>query len=72
MEDIIILNEKEFLVLKTLNYNNNNYIYAISTDGNNTIALVKEVIVDNEVMVESIENQNEFKQVMEEIIKSNL
>lgn len=64
MEEIIIIDNRDFLIVKKFYYNEKNYIYAISTDGKNDVVLLEEKIVNGEELVESVRNEIEIKQVL--------
>jgi len=64
MEEIIIIDNRDFLIVKNFSYNEKNYIYAISTDGKNDVVLLEEKIVNGEELVESVKNETEIKQVL--------
>jgi len=64
MEEIIIIDNRDFLIVKNFSYNEKNYIYAISTDGKNDVVLLEEKIVNGEELVESVKNEIEIKQVL--------
>ena len=48
MDDIIMLDDTEFLILKEQVDNGTNYIFAIATDGTNDVVFLKESTIDNE------------------------
>ena len=47
MDDILMLDDTEFLIIKEQLFNNTNYIYAIATDGTNDVVFLKETVSDN-------------------------
>ena len=61
MEDILILDNREFLIIKEVSYNDANYIYVVATDGTNDIAFLKESIEDGIKYVTSITDKEELK-----------
>ena len=65
MDDILMLDDTEFLIIKEQLYNNTNYIYAIATDGTNDVVFLKESTIDNEEYVESVTDKEELSRVME-------
>lgn len=65
MDDIIMLDDTEFLILKEQVYNGTNYIFAIATDGTNDVVFLKESTIDNEEYVESVTDKEELSRVME-------
>lgn len=65
MDDIIMLDNTEFLILKEQKDNGTNYIFAIATDGTNDVVFLKESIIDNEEYVESVTDKEELSRVME-------
>lgn len=71
MEDIITLNERDFLVAKKLNYNNINYSLVISMDNENDIALLKESFENGEVYVSSITDEKEYETIKKLMTSEN-
>lgn len=65
MDDIIMLDDTEFLILKEQVDNGTNYIFAIATDGTNDVVFLKESTIDNEEYVESVTDKEELSKVME-------
>lgn len=65
MDDIIMLDDTEFLILKEQVDNGTNYIFAIATDGTNDAVFLKESTIDNEEYVESVTDKEELSRVME-------
>ena len=65
MDDIIMLDDTEFLIIKEQVDNGTNYIFAISTDGTNDVVFLKESTIDNEEYVESVTDKEELSRVME-------
>ena len=65
MDDIIMLVDTEFLILKEQVDNGTNYIFAIATDGTNDVVFLKESTIDNEEYVESVTDKEELSRVME-------
>lgn len=65
MDDIIILDDTEFLIIKEQVDNGTNYIFAIATDGTNDVVFLKESTIDNEEYVESVTDKEELSRVME-------
>lgn len=65
MDDIIMLDDTEFLILKEQVDNGMNYIFAIATDGTNDVVFLKESTIDNEEYVESVTDKEELSRVME-------
>ena len=65
MDDIIMLDDTEFLILKEQVDNGTNYIFAIATDGTNDVVFLKESTIDNEEYVESVTDKEEVSRVME-------
>ena len=65
MDEFITLNNKEYLIVKRINYNSNNYLYVISTGGDYKVALLKEINQNGQVFVESVKDQREFGEVLE-------
>lgn len=65
MEDIIVLDGREFLILNKLNFNGINFLYVIATDGSNDFTLLNEYEENGKVMVKSVNDVN----VIEEVLK---
>lgn len=65
MDDIIMLDDTEFLILKEQVDNGTNYIFAIATDGTNDVVFLKESTIDNEEYIESVTDKEELSRVME-------
>ena len=65
MDDIIMIDDTEFLILKEQVDNGTNYIFAIATDGTNDVVFLKESTIDNEEYVESVTDKEELSRVME-------
>lgn len=65
MDDILMLDDTEFLIIKEQVFNNTNYIYAITTDGTNDVVFLKETVSDNEKYVESVTDKEELSKVIE-------
>ena len=65
MDDILMLDDTEFLILKEQVDNGTNYIFAIATDGTNDVVFLKESTIDNEEYVESVTDKEELSRVME-------
>ena len=64
MEDIIELDGRDFLIVQKIEYNNNDYIYAISTDEKRDIALLKESEENGKFYIKSVNDINEFNAVL--------
>ncbi len=67
MDKTIVLDDKEFLICQEINVDNIHYIYCIAIDGDE-YTLLKE----NDGMVESVTDIDEFKKVMSMIAKENI
>lgn len=65
MDDILMLDDTEFLIIKEQPFNNTNYIYAIATDGTNDVVFLKETVSDNAKYVESVTDKEELSKVIE-------
>lgn len=65
MDDIIMLDDTEFLIIKEQVDNGTNYIFAIATDGTNDVVFLKESTIDNDEYVESVTDKEELSRVME-------
>lgn len=57
-DDIIILDEREFLIVETVEYQNLNYLYVIATDGTNDITVLSEYKKDDKTYVKSITDKD--------------
>ena len=63
-------NKKAYIIVDIVIYKDETYLYLISDDNENCIALVKEEKENNEVYFKS-PNEDEFKVVMEELARKN-
>lgn len=52
--DIIVLNDRDFLIIERVNYNENSYLYVIATDRSNDITVLEEYINNNKKYVKSV------------------
>ena len=68
MDDILMLDDTEFLILKEQVDNGTNYIFAIATDGTNDVVFLKESTIDNEEYVETVQNPDILERVMLQIM----
>jgi len=64
MEQIIEINNRDFLVVKEFDYNENIYIYAIAVDGSNELALLRQFTLNNEIMIESVNDEEQIKEIL--------
>ncbi|HPE14712.1 MAG TPA: hypothetical protein PLT65_02620 [Bacilli bacterium] len=63
-------NKKAYIIVDTVIYKDEQYLYLVSDDDQDNIALVKEEKTNNDVYFKS-PNEEEFKIVMEELVKKN-
>lgn len=57
-DDIIILDGREFLIVEKVDYQNENYLYVIATDGSNDITVLNEYQKNNKIYVKSVTDRN--------------
>lgn len=69
MEEVIILDEKEFLIVDKITLNDKKYLYVIATDGSNTFTILNEYEEDGKIKVKSVLDENIVNQVMQSITK---
>lgn len=69
MTDVLVLDNREFLVVKRRKVNDANYIYAIASDDSNDFTLLKEV-GNNEV--ESVKDEDEARAILKIIAKESI
>lgn len=71
MDDIIILNNREFLILNKINVNGYNFLYVIATDGTNDFTLLNEYEENGKIMVKSVMDPNVIDEVLSKIKEEN-
>lgn len=71
MEDIIILDGREFLILNKINLNGINFLYVIATDGSNDFTLLQEYEANGKTMVKSVNEPDVIDEVFKKIEEGN-
>lgn len=56
--NIIKLDNREFFIINKITYQNNNYLYVISTDGKNDFTILNEYEKNNKKYVKSVTDKN--------------
>lgn len=64
MDEIITINNKDFIVVKRFSYNNETYIYVISEDGLDELMLLHETNENGEDIIESINEEEKVKEIL--------
>lgn len=64
MEEILNIDNKDFLVVKRFTYNNITYLYTIATDDSNELALLQEYENNGEVFIKSVNDEEQVKEVL--------
>lgn len=64
MDEIITLDNRDFVVVNKKTINDTNYIYAIASDGTNDLVLLQEVEENGETFVESVNDKEVFDKVL--------
>lgn len=67
----ITINGFDFLITDELDYNNNHYALAIDENGEDTIAVLKEVEKDGKKVLESVYDDSELNEVLAMFNKKN-
>lgn len=67
-EDIIEVNNKDFLITHKIEYDNDTYYYMTNIE-TKEVTLVKEDIVDNESILKNLTDDNLIKNVLSQIIE---
>ena len=67
----ITINGFDFIITKELDFNNNHYMLAIDEKGENTIAVLKQNIINGIETVESVTDDDEIELVFELLNKQN-
>ena len=72
MENVkyITVNGLDFIIVKELEYNGQHYMLAIDEEKENTIAVLRQVFVDGEELVESVTEEEELKAVLEKLLSN--
>lgn len=63
-EIITLSDNKDYAVLKTIQYNENSYIYLMTISKPTQIILVKEEMVDNEIVLNPVVDEDELNTVI--------
>ncbi len=67
----ITINGFDFIITKELDFNNNHYMLAIDEKGEDTIAVLKQNIINGIETVESVTDDDEIELVFELLNKQN-
>lgn len=54
----------DFIIVDEVNYDNNHYLLAIDEAGEDTIAVLRQVMVDGQELVESVTDESELQAVL--------
>lgn len=73
MENVkyITLNGFDFIITDEVDYNNNHYLLAIDENGEDTITVLKQKIVDGKEVVECVFDEEEIQAVLTLIKRKN-
>ncbi len=71
MDDIIVLNNREFLILNKINLNGYNFLYVIATDGSNEFTLLNEYEENGKKMVKSVMDPELIDEILLKIKEEN-
>lgn len=72
MSDVIVLDNREFLVAKRRVVNGDKYIYAIANDESGDFTLLKETEENGENFVASVTDNDEVEAVLKIIAKESI
>ena len=73
MNDIIVLDGKEFFIANRINYNNVNYLYVVGeNEGKKEFSILKETNEFGNVFVESVNDEILVKEILSEIAKQTI
>lgn len=61
---ITLEDNKDYIILKKVNYNNAIYIYLMTASKPVDVAIVKEEIINNEIILNPIEDENELNYII--------
>lgn len=67
----ITINGFDFIITKEIDFNNNHYMLAIDEKGEDTIAVLKQNIINGIETVESVTDDDEIELVFELLNKQN-
>ncbi len=62
-KEIITLDNRDFLIIDKVNYENKNYLYVIAIDGTNDITVLNEYEENNKIYVESVTDKKLINEV---------
>lgn len=60
---MIKLNDRDFLIIDKVNYENKNYLYVIAMDGTNDITLLNEYEENDKIYVESVTDKKLINEI---------
>lgn len=69
MNEIIILDGREFLVVERVNFFGYNYIYAYALDDTNDYTVLREIVTDGKKFVTSVTDDEEIEEILKMIAK---
>ncbi|MGN1268593.1 MAG: hypothetical protein ACI4U0_03755 [Candidatus Aphodocola sp.] len=69
MDELLTIDDKEFLVTNRFFYNEKTYLYVIATDGTNELMLLKEYDNNGKTFVKSVTDENEIKNALSNMNK---
>ncbi len=69
MNEIIILDGREFLVVERVNFFGYNYIYAYALDDTNDYTVLRETVADGKKFVTSVTDDEEIEEILKMIAK---
>lgn len=55
----------DFIITKEIDFNGNHYMLAIDEKGENTITVLRQMIINGKEVVESIQDEDELEMVLE-------
>ena len=67
----ITINGFDFIITKEIDFNNNHYMLAIDEKGEDTIAILKQKIINGVETVESVTEDDEIEMVFELLRQEN-
>lgn len=67
MEDTkyITVNNIDYIITDELNFNNALYMLGIDQAGNDTLVVLKQIIINGEEYVQSVQDDDEFEMILE-------
>ena len=69
MNEIIILDGREFLVVERVNFFGYNYIYAYALDDTNDYTVLRDAVADGKKFVTSVTDDEEIEEILKMIAK---